>query len=69
MTIERTPEAISESTIRVCGIEVKLFILDDGRRVIDKDSMDKVFALMGTGKFPPAEAARLARWAKGKSLQ
>lgn len=69
MMIEPTPKAISESTIRVCGIEVKVFILDDGQRVIDKDSMDKVFALMSTGKLPAAEAARLARWAKGKSLQ
>lgn len=45
-TTEETPKAIWQGEIAVMGIKLKCFVLDDGRRIIDADSMAAFLAAM-----------------------
>lgn len=36
------PNAIFERSFTICGIEIKTYVLDDGRRILDMDGTNKL---------------------------
>jgi len=43
---EKTPTAISESTLNVWGIKLKVAVLDDGRRVIEREGLARLLEVV-----------------------
>lgn len=43
MTTPDLPASVAEETMEVAGIQVKVHILDNGQRVIDAESAEKLF--------------------------
>jgi hypothetical protein len=59
------PKAVWEGEIIIMGIRVRAFVLDDGRRIIDAESMAQFLDRLATpGASLPSEreAAELARF-------
>lgn len=44
---ERLPEAVWTGTLRLLGVELRTAVLDDGKRVIHAEDMERLFARMG----------------------
>jgi len=66
MTDEKLPKAISESTLTVMGVELKVCVLDNGMRIITADSMVALFEMMESGaSMSEEDALKLARFVKG----
>lgn len=47
------PEAASESRIEVGGITLRIYHLEDGRRIIHADDFDELAAAIQSGEFVP----------------
>ena len=59
---ERIPRVIKEDKMNIQGMEIKVCILDDGRRIIPEEDFDKVLNLLGLSK---EEFAKLMAGQKG----
>jgi hypothetical protein len=65
------PESIWQGTFNVFGVDVVCHVLNDGRRIIEAESMAKMFAAMAeTGDDPTTpdfeqQATGLAEWMMG----
>lgn len=44
---EDLPKVISEGTATYAGVEVRTYVLDDGRRIIHADDFHKLMEVMG----------------------
>jgi hypothetical protein len=44
--MNKLPQAIREDKLILFGVELRVYILDDGRRVIDADDTHRLFAKM-----------------------
>ncbi len=62
------PEAVWSGTFKVCGVDLKCHVLDNGQRVIDADSFNQLF-MVGTLSRAlsddPDELEAFSRWQKG----
>jgi hypothetical protein len=65
-TVDKLPLAIWEGEFQILGVTLKCVVLDDGRRVIDGDSLELLFEAMGSADFDPTleDFAAFARWIK-----
>lgn len=65
--MSQLPKAIWEGVIKVFGVEVKCYTLDDGRRIIDAASMEKLITAMGKPHVNPhGDLKRLTDFTNGK---
>ena len=66
MKEDTIPKAVWSGTFTIFGVELKCHVLDDGRRVIDMESMEKLFAAMADGTTDTSnidkECAAFFRW-------
>lgn len=63
------PNAIFEDSFTVAGIEIKAYVLDDGRRILDMDGVNKLFAWMESGgEITEADAMELAQAKQGRTV-
>lgn len=46
MSAEKIPQSISESEIEVCGLKIKVHVLDDGRRIIESQDMEGIMHVL-----------------------
>lgn len=42
--MDQIPKTISETTMEILGVELRVYVLDDGRRIINADDIHKLFA-------------------------
>lgn len=60
------PKSIKEGILKIGSIELKVHVLNDGRRIIEADSMDEFMKyLENGGTFSDQEATDLAKFCKG----
>lgn len=43
---DKIPEALFEETMDIAGIEVRVYVLDDERRVVHAEDVEKLFAFI-----------------------
>lgn len=43
---EQIPRAISEEVVNLLGIDVRVYVLDNGKRIMDADDIERLFGLM-----------------------
>jgi len=65
MSDEKLPVAIESTEIEALGVKVMCLVLDDGRRMFEQKSMDRLVAAMGAGRKPDQGLDRLKAWAAG----
>jgi hypothetical protein len=69
MTTESQPKAIWEGEIVVMGIPLRCFVLEDGRRIIDADSMvDFLESLVNLQPGTDSEFAELVQFLHGGGI-
>lgn len=49
MSEQTIPESIAESELDFLGLKVKVHVLNDGRRVIEKADMERILAIVCEG--------------------
>lgn len=59
---KRIPRVIKEGKMKIQGIEIKVCVLNDGRRIIPEEDFDKALNLLGLSK---EEFAKLMAGQKG----
>jgi hypothetical protein len=59
------PKAVWEGSFRIYGVEVKCYVLDDGRRIIDANSMWEL--LNSNNSESVGELKELHLWMQGDS--
>lgn len=59
---ERIPKVIKEGKMNIQGMNIRVLLLDDGRRVIPTEDYDKILNFLGISK---EEFAKLIAQAKG----
>lgn len=66
---ETIPSVIASSTIKIFDVELKCHILDNGARVIEQESMEKLFETMEKGNIETTEeeAMNFAKWLRGRN--
>ena len=61
--------SVWEGTMSVLGVELKCHVLNDGQRVIEAKSLDRLFNAMADGDYQyegnEAETEAFFRWMKG----
>ena len=59
-----------EGTFKIFGVELKCYVLGDGTRIIDSESMDALFAAMQTAtpETPPGDFEAFSHWRVGKDI-
>ena len=67
MMAANLPTAVWTGAFTIFGVEVKCHVLDDGRRIIDADSIGKLLAAMElpSGSVEPGDLEAFARWKRG----
>ena len=58
------PQATWEGTFRLFGVTVKCYQLDNGQRIIDADSMNRLLAAMAEGTIDPLDNMDTEAFAK-----
>lgn len=61
---EELPRAIWSGTFHVFGVDLKCHVLSDGRRIIEADSLQKMFVAMLTAN-DPGDLEAFGRWQRG----
>lgn len=57
------PYALADDALEISGVRLRCYVLNDGRRVINAEDVDALFAAWGAGSpLTEEEAASLARW-------
>lgn len=65
---KQLPHAIAENVMMIGSIRLRVYVLNDGRRVINADDAEAFFAALGDGvKLDPDEAEAFARMVRGLS--
>jgi hypothetical protein len=66
----KIPVAVWQGTIELFGIKVTVAVLEDGRRIIEKKSMEALVAYIFSPekKLSQEDAEQLAKLAKGKGI-
>lgn len=59
------PTAVWSGTIRLFGIDVRCHRLDDGRAIIETESMQKLLHAMASGEVEPGDIESFARFQAG----
>lgn len=49
---EDIPTVTHESTQEIMGVQIRTYVLDDGRRIINADDFHKLLAAMGMLEIP-----------------
>jgi hypothetical protein len=62
------PAAVWEGCFRLFGVNVRCAVLGDGRRVIEKDSMEALLAAMANGATDAGDMEAFSRWQRGESM-
>ena len=63
---ERMPTSVHQGSIFIMGVELKVHVLDDGRRIIASDSFVDFLRALEDGPQPTKEEMEaLARFMKG----
>lgn len=63
---EPLPESVHQATLRIMGVDLKVHVLGDGRRIIESDSLADFLDAMANGpRLTEEEADSLARFVKG----
>jgi hypothetical protein len=60
------PNATWSGTLTVSGVELRCHVLDTGQRIIETESLERLFRAWGSGVAPAPteqEMADYARWA------
>lgn len=66
---EHLPNAISEGSFTIAGIEVKTFVLDDGRRIIDMHGANRLIKwIEDGGKLTDEDAINLLLLKEGRTV-
>lgn len=60
-----TPHAVATSTVRILGVDLSVSVLNTGERVIDAESMERLFAAFEQTEVTEADAVVLAKFIKG----
>ena len=53
MTDDELPKVIWVGTFTLFGVDLKCYVLDDGRQIIDEDSLADLFDAMAQPGVPP----------------
>lgn len=73
MSDDAIPQAVWSGSFRVFGIDVHCHLLDNGQRVIDADSVHRLFAAMETFECSSpehtAQIAAFAAWAQKRGRE
>jgi hypothetical protein len=68
MMADQVPAAVWEGSFRVFGVQVRCYVLDDGRRIINAGDIDRLFDPAGQPVTPdPGELEEMTKWARGMS--
>lgn len=61
------PQAISTSILSVAGHDLKVYVLEDGRRLIDADDMERLVIDLegGRARLTPADAKMVRDYLRG----
>lgn len=60
------PMSVRHATHNFCGVVVRCHVLDDGRRVVDEESMMAVIAALDAGMRPTqADYDKFMQWQRG----
>lgn len=61
------PQSIWQGTFTMFGVEVRCHVLDDGRRIIEAESMTELLNAMASCNrvVDPKEIEGFAKWQKG----
>ena len=61
------PKALYSDTLRILGVDLVVYVLDNGQRVVDMDSVHQLFEAMGNTDAPLTEddAVALAKVIRG----
>jgi hypothetical protein len=66
MVAEQVPTAVWEGTFKVFRVDVRCYVLDDGRRIMNAEDVERVFAAKGKPVAPdPGELEAMAMWSRG----
>lgn len=66
MSTEHRPFAVESDTLSIAGVPLRVFTLDDGRRIVDADDVAALFEALASGaEITEREAATLAFWVDG----
>jgi len=58
---KQIPESVWSGTFRLCGVDLKCHSLDDGRRIIERDSLERLMTALDSGSaIGPDDAATFA---------
>jgi len=49
--MDKVPKAISEGVVTIMGHQMKVYQLDDGRRVIEQNDLEEFFRKMASGEL------------------
>ena len=58
------PESVWQGTFEIYGVTLNCHILADGRRIIEKDSVDELFAMMDSFDCPPSDMSAITEFTK-----
>jgi hypothetical protein len=65
--MDKPPQAVWEGSFMVLGVEMKCHVLDDGRRIVEAESLEKLFSdAVSFDDQETEELANFAMWLKGK---
>lgn len=65
---EALPQAISESVLDIAGVKLRVYMLDDGRRIINADDVAQLFQAFEDGNpLSEDDTMTLARELRGMS--
>lgn len=63
--MEKKLKSVYESTFHVFGVDVKCHVLNDGQRVIEAESMNKLLNAMADPDVEVGDMESFAKWQKG----
>lgn len=55
------PKSIAEETLTILGIELKVLVLDDGRRIFEADALGRLLDKLGENEMTEEEAMTLVK--------
>lgn len=62
------PTAMIEGELTICGVTLRTYVLDDGRRILNADDVHRLFASWADGtEMTEAEAMAFARVVRGQA--
>ncbi len=62
---EELPKAIHTDTLKILGMELEVSVLEDGQRIISKDSFERFMAILENHDMSEDEAKEVAKIIRG----